>query len=71
MTTAKKELGPCQVRSETDNPCARPAVVEIRGIPFCERCACEQEACFAIGELTEGPQYLRDELLVEALDRMR
>ncbi len=70
MTTAKKELGPCQVRSETDNPCARPAVVEI-GASSSVSGACEQEACFVIGELTEGPQYLRDELLVEALDRMR
>ncbi len=71
MSTAKKELGACQVRCKTNNPCARPAVVEIWGILFCERCACEQEACFVIGELTEGPQYLRDELLVEALNRMR
>jgi hypothetical protein len=43
---------PCQVRSETQSPCVHLAVVEIRGIPFCEACAREQEAYFAIGELT-------------------
>ncbi len=42
----------CQVRSETQSPCVHLAVVEIRGIPFCETCAREQEAYFAIGELT-------------------
>lgn len=42
----------CQVRSETKNPCPHRAVVEIRGIPFCEACAHEQEAYFAIGEFT-------------------
>jgi hypothetical protein len=47
------KLGPCQVGSETDSPCPRLAVVEIRGMPFCERCAREQEAYFAIGELTQ------------------
>jgi hypothetical protein len=47
-------------------------VVEIRGVPFCERCAREQEAYFAIGELTqEEGRGLRDEPLVEALGRMR
>jgi hypothetical protein len=67
------ELGPCQVRSKTDRPCPRPAVVEIWGMPFCERCAYEQKAYFAIGELTqeEETRGLRDELLVEALGRMQ
>jgi hypothetical protein len=51
-TEATKELGQCQVGSKTDRPCPRLAVVEIRGVPFCERCACEQEAYFAIGELS-------------------
>ena len=51
-TEATKELGLCQVGSKTDRPCPRLAVVEIRGVPFCERCACEQEAYFAIGELS-------------------
>jgi hypothetical protein len=66
------ELGPCQVRSKTDRPCPRPAVVEIWGMPFCERCAYEQEAYFAIGELTqeEETRGLLDEPLVEALGRM-
>jgi hypothetical protein len=30
--------------------------MEIWGIPFCESCAREQEAYFAIGELTVQPQ---------------
>ena len=51
-TEATKELGQCQVGSKTDHPCPRQAVVEIRGVPFCERCACEQEAYFAIGEMS-------------------
>jgi hypothetical protein len=51
---ATTELGPCQVRSKTDRPCLRPAVVEIWGMPFCERCAREQEAYFAIGALTQA-----------------
>jgi len=45
--------------------------MKIRGVPFCEPCAREQEAYFAIGELTEDPQYIRDERLVEMLSRMR
>jgi hypothetical protein len=48
-------------------------VVEIWGMPFCECCAHEQEAYFAIGELTqEGEGWsLRDEPLVETLGSMR
>jgi len=55
-------------------------VVEILGIPFCEACAREQEAYFAIGELTqEEERDLRGEprskslgkTLGEMLDRMR
>jgi hypothetical protein len=51
-------------------------VVEIRGIPFCETCAREQEAYFAIGELTQREtQGLRSEplskTLGETLDRLR
>ena len=53
MTKVTTKLGTCQVRSETGHPCPRPAVVEIRGVPFCEQCACEQEAYFAIGEMTQ------------------
>ena len=44
-----KALGPCQVRSKTEHPCPHQAVIEIWGIPFCEACAREQEAYFAIG----------------------
>jgi hypothetical protein len=51
-TEATKKLGQCQVGSKTDRPCPRQAVIEIRGVPFCERCAREQEAYFAIGELS-------------------
>ncbi len=61
----------CKVHSGTDNPCLRPAVVKVRGVPFCEPCAREQEAYFAIGELTETPEGLREEPLVELLNRMR
>jgi hypothetical protein len=67
--TTKQEQ--CRVRSGTDNPCLRPAVVKVRGISFCEPCAREQEAYFAIGELTEAPEGLRDESLLELLNRMR
>jgi hypothetical protein len=35
--------------------------MEIWGIPFCERCAREQEAYFAIGRLTMQPQGLASE----------
>ena len=52
------ELGPCQVRSKTERPCPHQAVMEIWGIPFCEACAREQEAYFAIGKLTMQPQGL-------------
>ncbi len=45
------ELAPCQVRRETESPCPRGAVVQIRGVAFCGACAREQEAYFAIGEL--------------------
>jgi hypothetical protein len=68
---ATRKLGKCQVRSKTQSPCLKPAVVEIRGIPFCEPCAREQEAYFAIGELTRGKDSLRSKPLAEALERMR
>jgi hypothetical protein len=60
----------CQVRSKTEGPCPHRAVVEIRGIAFCGSCAREQEAYFALGELTET-QVLRSKPLAEALERMR
>ena len=62
----------CQVRSKTESPCSHRAVVEIRGVAFCGPCAREQEAYFAIGELTQDEtQGLRSEPLTEALERMR
>ena len=65
-------LVPCQVRSKTVGPCPHRAVVEIRGIAFCGSCAREQEAYFAIGELTqEEAQDFRRKPLAEALERMR
>jgi predicted Fe-S protein YdhL (DUF1289 family) len=67
------KLGPCQVRSKTESPCLGRAEVEIRGIPFCDACAREQEAYFAIGELTqeEKAQGFGSKPLAEALERMR
>ena len=62
---------PCQVRSKTGNPCPRRAEVEILGVAFCGPCAREQEAYFAIGELTQVKHGLRSEALAEALGRMR
>ena len=63
----------CQVRSRTERPCPRRAVVEIRGVAFCGPCAREQEAYFAIGELVarEGERGLRGKPLAEALKRLR
>ena len=51
-TEATKKVQQCQVGSRTDRPCPRKAVVEIRGVPFCEQCAHDQEAYFAIGEMS-------------------
>jgi hypothetical protein len=69
---AVTQQGPCQVRSRTQSPCLHRAVVEVRGIPFCEACAREQEAYFAIGELTqEDTEGLRSGALAEALKMMR
>jgi hypothetical protein len=46
--------------------------VEIRGVAFCGPCARQQEAYFAIGELTQGEKEgLRSEDLAEALKRIR
>lgn len=66
-----KRLGPCQVRSKTEQPCPNRAVVEIYGIPFCEECAYEQEAYFAIGELTQEAQSLGNDPLVGMLGGVR
>ena len=62
-TTSEQEQ--CKVRSRTDNPCLLLAVVKVSGVPFCEPCAWEQEAYFAIGELTEVPDGLREKPLVK------
>ena len=74
MTQATTKPGPCQVRSKTESPCLHQAAVEIWSIPFCEACAREQEAYFAIGELTQETQDLRSEPLGKTLgatlDRM-
>ncbi len=67
----RKELGRCQVRSGTARPCLRPAAVEIRGIPFCEGCASEQETYFAIGEFTEAEESAGGKSLNVVMDLMR
>jgi hypothetical protein len=63
----------CEVRSKTGSPCHRRADVEIGGVAFCEPCAREQEAYFAIGELTQEDetQGSGSKLLVDALKRLR
>src|SRR5215212_6928316 len=81
LIDAVTQEGACQVRSRTQSPCPHRAVVDIRGIPFCEACAREQEAYFAIGELTQEEETwdLRGEplskslgeTLGEMLDKMR
>jgi hypothetical protein len=64
--------GPCQVRIDTENPCPRSAEVEILGVAFCGACAREQEAYFAIGELThEEARDLHSKTLAEVLERKR
>jgi len=82
LAEATNRLDICQVRSATDDPCLGLASVEILGVPFCESCAREQEAYFAIGELTrirepddEREPWAAPEpdatLLTEALGRLR
>jgi hypothetical protein len=63
----------CEVRSKTESPCPRRAVVEMRGVALCGPCAREQEAYFAIGELTQEDetQGSGSKLLVEVLKRLR
>jgi hypothetical protein len=62
----------CEVRSKTESPCYRRAVVEMLGVAFCGPCAREQEAYFAIGELTQDEtQGSGGTLLVEGLKRLR
>ena len=72
MTEAVTKPGRCQVRSKTESPCPRSAEVEILGVAFCGPCARQQEAYFAIGELTqEDTEGLRSEPLAAALKMMR
>jgi hypothetical protein len=71
LTQATTKPVPCQVRSKTESPCLHLAVAEIRGIPFCEACAREQEAYFAIGELTRGSRDPSSETLGKTLEGMR
>jgi hypothetical protein len=64
----------CEVRSKTESPCYRRAVVEMLGVAFCGPCAREQEAYFAIGELTQEEDETQGSggtLLVEGLKRLR
>jgi hypothetical protein len=71
LTEAPTKLGPCQVRSRTESPCPRRAEVEIMGVVMCGPCAREQEAYFAIGELTQDKHGVPTKALAEALGRMR
>jgi len=60
------------VRSRTESPCPRRAEVEILSVAFCRPCAREQEAYFAIGELThEEARGLQGGALADALKKMR
>jgi hypothetical protein len=60
------------VRSSTESPCPRRAEVEILGVAFCGPCARQQEAYFAIGELThEDGRDLRSKPIAEVLERKR
>ena len=70
MTEATTKLRLCQVRSKTESPCLRSAEVELMGVAFCGPCARQQEAYFAIGELThEEERDLRSKPLAEVLER--
>jgi hypothetical protein len=70
LAEAMTKLGACQVRISTESPCPRSAEVEILGVAFCGPCAREQEAYFAIGELThEDGRDLRSKPLAEVLQR--
>jgi hypothetical protein len=72
LTEATARPGPCQVRSKTECPCPRHAEVQILGVAFCGPCARQQEAYFAIGELThEDGRDLRSKPLAEVLERKR
>ena len=69
MTEVTKP-GRCQVRSMTESPCPRSAEMEILGVAFCGPCGRQQEAYFAIGELThEEARDLHSKPLAEVLER--
>ena len=71
MTEVTKP-GRCQVRSKTESPCPRSAEVEILGVAFCGPCARQQEAYFAIGELTHEEAWdLHSKTLAAVLERKR
>jgi hypothetical protein len=66
LTEVTTKLVPCQVGIDAEDPCPRSAEVEILGVAFCRPCARQQEAYFAIGELThEEGRNLRSKLLAD------
>ena len=79
--TGANGLRSCWVRSETDHPRNRPAVVDIMGVPFCGPHANEQERYFVVGQLAQAQglaadwerwaRNLGNEPLVEALELMQ
>jgi hypothetical protein len=72
LTEAATKPEPCQVGISAEDPCPRRGEVEILGVAFCGRCARQQEAYFAIGELThEDGRDLRSKPLAEVLERKR
>ena len=75
LSQATTKPGPCQMRSKAESPCLHRAAVNIQGIPLCEGCGREQEAYFAVGELTQGTRSPRSgppgKALDKALDRTR
>ena len=70
MAKAMTKPGSCQVRRRTESPCPRRAEVEILGVAFCGPCARQQEAYFAIGELTHEEDF-HSEPLAAVLKMMR
>jgi hypothetical protein len=72
LPEAMTKPGPCQVRINTQSPCPRRAEMEILGVAFCGPCARQQEAYFAIGELThQEARDLHSKTLAEVLERKR
>jgi hypothetical protein len=70
LTEAAPKPGPCQVGINAEDPCPRRAEVEILGVAFCGPCARQQEAYFAIGELThEEGRNLRSKPLADVETR--